>query len=204
MGTSGRRLMAGALVLAAGQAWGQVEWQSGVSEAAPMNGAQLSAALSNLSSMSTHGVVQFDRPILAFERAALGDAGLALLAPLGNNAYFASVSADARAGDITAAAPLASVQTIDLAWKWHPMLAAGNFPSYAVIENEPGNPDIAVYVAYHRDVDLDGAIMAAPEFGATVIDVLETVNGAVVHVPQSNLAAFAADDDVQWIEPVLP
>ena len=197
---------ASAVVLAAGQptALGQIEWRAGVHAPAPMDGASLQNAISALSATSSHGVAQFSRPVSGAERAALRDAGVSLLAPLGSNAYFVGVEAGARPLAAAQSAPLVSVEPVQLDWKWHPSLAAGQVPTWAVVRDQPGDPVVAVYVVYQRDVDAQGALMDAPAFGATIVDVLETINGAVLEIPFSRIAELAASDDVQWVEPALP
>lgn len=166
-----------------------------------------------------HIVVQFNSLPAAGERARLEADGVRLLEYLGSNAYFAVASASkpALAGTSLANAGGAIIP-IEPGHKLHPMLARGEFPAYARWANGtpqgrmqdtalPPQPSetAALYVVFHRDIDLLTAGAATiSNHGGKLRDLMPSINGAVVWLPSSQLAALAADDAVQWIEPPLP
>ena len=190
-------------VLGLGRADAQIEWRTGAAELAPQSMAAVGEAIAALDAGDAHGVVRFERALAPAERSALEAAGMKLLAPLGSNAYFVSFD-DAQAGEIVGAGPVASVQSIQLSWKLHPMLAAGEAPTWATVGSTGGDPIVAVYIVYHRDVNLMDATLDLPAFAGKTVDLIETINGAVVEMPFSLIDDLASTDDVQWIEPALP
>lgn len=157
-------------------------------------------------------VIRFHQTPTGPERAGLAGAGVTLLAPLGNGAYFArieaGVDADAIGGRLAGASP------IRVEHKVHErILTDGMLPPWAVLSTgrsddpsiTPANPLIAAYVVMHRDVDA-----ASPEMDAlltahngVVRDVVQSVNALVVEAPLAQIRRLAADDRVQWVEPPL-
>ncbi len=198
---------------AQGASPGPIEWKN---PAVPVKAAgSPQAVLANPA--PRHVVLQFAAPLAPGVRQQLEQDGVALLAYLGSNAYFASLSGNDKAADAAAAAGLAAAQEIDPAQKMHPRVAAGDWPEHALASlpavvlggsEEKGAPEVetaAVYVVFHGDVDpLKEGADAVARHGGLMKDVIASVNAAVVWVPAANAAALAAEDCVQWIEPVLP
>lgn len=88
--------------------------------------------------------------------------------------------------------------------KLHPLLREGAAPSWCVTGEGADGAVVTVLVALRRDVLLQEAFAASLRNGAAVVTQLSAVNALVVEVPASRLAALAAEDAVQWIEPPLP
>lgn len=152
-------------------------------------------------------VVQFSRPVGDDQREALAAAGVALLAPLGSNAFFARLSDDGvDAAGLGAVDALAAASAIRVEWKLHPALVLGAPPAHALVgETAADGPVVAAYLLFHPDVSLaaEGLPLMA-QYGALVRDTISVVNGVVIELPLSMVAALAAEDAVQWIEPPLP
>ena len=89
-------LVAGAALSCAASA--QVHWRSGADGAIPeMNALAIAETIDAVGLRAADSgdrrvVVQFKAPVGAAQRARLEEAGLTLLTPLGNNAWFASVT----------------------------------------------------------------------------------------------------------------
>ncbi|MHC4610382.1 MAG: S8 family serine peptidase, partial [Planctomycetota bacterium] len=178
-------------------------------EIARQSQAELADAIAELAGRAdaSHIVVQFDRPIGTAERTQLRAAGMNLLTYLGNQAFFASLAdGGVNVSDLSALPFLASVQSIERAWKLDPRIIAGDVPTWAVVaEDISGGQTVGVYVLFHGDVPLHTRATATAErHGARVRDVLESVNGVVIELPLSNIGALADEDAVQWIEWPLP
>ena len=121
---------------------------------------------------------------------------------MGDLAFFASVRpVAARAAGH---AWLTGVTPIDPAWKTHRDILAGNIPSWAV-RHEGKDEIVAVHVVFHADAP---AGVLAPQLlkrhNADLIGVIGSINAVVAHVPRAALGALILEDDVQWVEPVLP
>ena len=170
----------------------------------------------------THLVVQFSEPVTDEVRTKLEQSGVRLLDPLGENAFFAHADASRlNAVGLGEVKSLRGVSAVATEWKLHPMLIAGEVPMYAAVSKAPQmedgkpvsekdqelllNPTVGAYLKFHPDVNLaqDG-IALVQQYGATVRDVLETINGLVIELPYQTIAILAAEDKVQWIEPPLP
>ncbi|MEO0716544.1 MAG: hypothetical protein AAFY58_06090, partial [Planctomycetota bacterium] len=112
----------------------------------------------------TRVVVELGENPSAAQRDALRAAGVTLLSPLGNGAFFATVDRNAlRSRAATDAVPMTAVHGIDPAWKMDARLAAGrDAPRHSLVaETMPGradvteaNPIIGLYVLFHPDVQL--------------------------------------------------
>jgi subtilisin family serine protease len=147
------------------------------------------------------------------ERATLAEAGVTLLAPLGNGAYFARVGAGVDAAQ--AAGRLAGAMAVRPEYKMHERIQVdAELPQWAVLSTgrsddasiTPTNPLVAAYVVLHADVDaaspdMDGLLSA---HNGVVKDVVQSVNALVVEAPLDQIRRLAMDDRVQWIEPPLP
>ena len=188
---------------------GEVRWQSGATQLAPMQPAALQAALTELAARgdARHLVVQFDNPVTPGTHRSLQDGGLELLSYLGNNAFFAALSTDqADFEDLSAHANLSTVSPIERSWKQQRWLAEGHIADWAIVEkDDAGNHTVAVYVMFHQDVDLfEQGLELARKHQATVISELESINGLVLELPLNNVNALTDEDAVQWIEWPLP
>ncbi|MGE0481921.1 MAG: S8 family serine peptidase [Phycisphaerae bacterium] len=151
-------------------------------------------------------LVQFDAPVADETRAELTAAGVHLLNYVGDLAFFASLAPDADAAVIAKVATLTSINDIQTNWKLHPIFVAGETPPYSIVgQTANGEPIVGAYVVFHPDVDLDQQGMgAALAHNAVIRDTIRPVNGLVIELPRSAIAALAADGSVQWIEPPLP
>lgn len=204
------------LGLLAGQAVGMsIDWKNpaawapiGVERAEPVGVLQAASAAPTGSRV----IVRFDQTPTAAERATLQNAGLALLAPLGNGAYFARVEAGANADALSAR--VVEATGVRREHKLHPDLHTATPPAWSVLATRsaahPGisgaNPLVAAYVVLHADVDaLDAGINdLLTAHGGVIRDHAQSVNALVVEAPLDQLLRLADDDRVQWIEPPLP
>ncbi|NIA14118.1 MAG: S8 family serine peptidase [Nitrospiraceae bacterium] len=207
-------MLVGALLTAAPAAGQPIAWRSQAAKA----GVQVATVNEVLQeSRGRHAVVQFDAIPDDAHRARLAADGIMLLDYLGSQAFFASVakdgvaSKDARGLGVTWAAPVA------VEWKLHPMVASGSYPGYALFEAaglpaksrdgivEEGVTTAALYVIFHRDVDLFAEGEAAVlRHGGETRDYMASINAAVIWMPLAEVRAFAMEDAVQWLEPPLP
>lgn len=209
---------AGALL--SGAASAQVQWRNGADSAIPhMSAEQVRGALADLNARAADTaqrrvVVQFKAPVGDAQRARLRASGLTLLSPLGDNAFFASLSPVAGAVDAAAIAAeptLYSVRPVQAKWKLDPFLQADLVPEWAVVnvqemkgDGEGFEPVFGAYVTFHQDVDLNTEAAAlAARYGAVVRSVLAPINALVIEIPRSQVKPFAAEDAVMWVEPAL-
>ena len=151
-----------------------------------------------------HVVVQFARPLSESEKASVGAAGLRLLAPLGQNAWFASAGAATLDAGALERLPLAAALAPQRAWKLHPMLERGEVPTWTVVEDKGGMPTVGTYVMFHGDVARGEQDETILRHGGRVRDAVESVNGLVVELSFDALRALAEEDVVQYVEPALP
>jgi hypothetical protein len=155
---------------------------------------------------ATRVVVQFEAPLTATERADLAAAGVELLNYIGSGAYFAKVATAETAAPALAGASVRAVAPIQLEWKIAPELLRGDERPYAEVGTlRDGSKVVAAYVLFHRDVDLNrsGKSLALLH-EAAVRDVLESVNGLVIELPEDQIPLLASEPEVMWIEPPLP
>lgn len=218
-----RRLSA-ALALAAGgvlscAAHAQVHWKSGADPAIPeMSAIDIAESIADIGARAADSgarrvVVQFKAPVSDAQRARLEAAGLTLLAPLGDHAFFAAVTPVAgrlNADAIAAEPTLYSVRDVRREWKLDPFLEADMIPDWAVVnvserkDGEAFEPVFGAYVTFHKDVDLRTAGVAlAGRYGAKVVDFLPPINALVIEIPQSQVKPMAEEDAVQWLEPAI-
>ncbi|HNQ24761.1 MAG TPA: S8 family serine peptidase, partial [Phycisphaerae bacterium] len=199
----------GVVVGPAAAAGAPIPWRTGAVEVPWQTPAEITDALDSLASRASgdrHVVVQLDRPVDDGLRAALASDGLELLAYVGENSFFAAVTADRLdAAALGASEALAAVVEMQPAWKLHPLLVEGSVPAWSVVSgDESADPIAGAYVVFHEDVPLEAGITVAEQHGAVVRDILYTINGLVIELPRSAIAVLAAEDAVQWIEPPLP
>ena len=209
MAVAGMWIAVSALPMAAPvSAIAEIPWRSGHAATQTKTHDEIRTAIAELDSSadSRHIVVQFDRPLVRQQKAALDRSGLILLSYLGNNAYFASLPAqgvDAEA--VAQTRTLIDARAIERAWKLHPAIVANEYPPYALDSADPQNPRVAAYVQFHRDVDLTTTgVKTAQRHAAEVMDHMRSVNSLVIELPLAELLALADEDVVQWIEPALP
>ena len=189
---------------------GPIPWKAGRAAITPTGRMDVATALLDLVAERGEGrqhvVVQFNRPVDNTLRAELTANGMQLLDFLGQNAFFAAMDAGrvdvSRLGQVQS---LTGVANIKPAWKLHPTLNADRVPDWAIVQTtKDGSMIVAAYVVLHRDVDLDTGSAILRAQGANVRDVLESVRAIIIELPREDLAAVAALDFVQWVEPPLP
>jgi hypothetical protein len=196
-----------ALILCTSAGAGQVALKSAtieIAQSTPLNAASVLKSLTRTS--ARHAIVQFDSAVDANVRARLAAAGVELQGYLGEHVFFAGLQAGVNAAALAQIQSLAGAEAIQPDWKIHPMLAGGAAPDHALVgKDAQGQAMVAAYLLFHTDVNGEEAMNAAlPQHGVVVRDVLESINGAVIELPINNIAALAAEDVVQWIEPALP
>ena len=191
---------------------GSVPWRSGAADIPRLEPAQIETSLRSLATDARGAsvrriVVQFDRPVDDALRNRLAAGGMQLLSYVGENTFFASLATErADTAALANVAGLVGVTDVQPAWKLHPFLNNGGTPKWAQVGNtSDGTPIIGAYVLFHPDVDLEAeGVAIAQGYGANVRDVLESINGLVIELPQDVTLVLAGDDAVQWVEPALP
>ena len=206
-------LMAGmAIGLMAVQSFGEIPWRSTTDGGLPAQ-ASASQALQQLAAAGDgHVLLRFGGPVGPEVRQAVRAAGVELLSYVGDNAFFAAVSAERLdPAALEQVALLRGAQAIEREFKLHPMLARGEVPAWAVVGTTTAagsaQPEdvVGAYVIFHSDVTLDpDGIELCRLHGGDVRSRLSIVNGAVIELPYSQIEALVAEDAVQWIEPPLP
>ncbi len=201
-GTPGHRMAQGA----AGSV-GSIRWRSGAEASVSDLSGDAAERLRVLAQQpQRHVIVQFDRPVTGEVRAALFGAGVTLLSPLGEDAFFAVLSE--RGLDSLALAGVRSLVRalpVRVEHKLHPLLVGGGAPPHAIVGVDgQGGPLVAAYLVLHADVQLEEGLALMEERGVTVRDTVSVVNALVVELPLAGLPALASEDRVQWIEPPLP
>jgi hypothetical protein len=190
----------------AGSALGQVSWRSG-SPAPAFAAGETAGVLKTAASRAKYTVVHLRAPITEAGREELGRLGLTLLAPLGDNTFFASLRADARTSALAANSWLAGAALVKPEWKLDPRLQPGQpTPSWTIREGDrSADPLLALYITFFDDAPA-GAVadVILKNHGGAIVDVLNSINVAVVNLPRSQVAALAAEDQVQYVEPALP
>ena len=186
---------------------GQIQWRSGVlpnAEDLAGGAAQRIAELARRP--ERHVIVQLDQPLTSELRTALSAAGVTLLHSLGENAFFAALSAAGiDSNSLASLRPLVRAESIRLEHKLHPRLIGGGAPEHALLGIDGlGRTMVAAYVVFHPDVLLDAGVASMERLGVLVRDSVSLVNALVIELPLATLPAVAAEDGVQWIEPPLP
>lgn len=166
-----------------------------------------------------HAIVQFDRPVTDAQKARLAAAGLVLLDPLSDNAFFASVRpADLNAAPLDPSDLPSGVGDILPTHRLHPFLLAGEIPAWATVKRPVGeelsedeqiadatNPVVGTYVIFHPDVAVrPDMINVVESLGGRVRSQFQSINGLVIEIPYTQIAVLAGFDEVSWIEPPLP
>jgi subtilisin family serine protease len=205
-----------------------LRWSNGlVDRVDPMAAAQVRQTLAQLASRpdARRIRVTLDTPPTPAQRAALEQAGLHLLTPLGGTTYFASLASDANAGAISISG-VSTVGAIEATRKMHTDILGGQIRAWTIVGPTPevlrakhdsgvitleelrraeADPLVAAVVMLHRDADLgDEADRLTARFGLQVTSRIAPIHSLVVHAPASQLQSLAAEDAVMWIEPPLP
>ncbi|MEM7305269.1 MAG: S8 family serine peptidase [Planctomycetota bacterium] len=186
-----------------------IRWRTGATPAPRTDTLSTQAVLfDGLLIGERHYVLQLDEQATRKTRQTLAAAGVDLQTPLGGNAWFAAVRPmQLDPVRLAAVSKVIGIQRVQRDWKMHPLLAAGELPEYArVEESEPSNPTVAVYAVFHPDALVQGDVprQLVEKLEGRVMDTLETINGMVVELPLSRLGELADADVVQWLEPPLP
>ncbi|UCE60884.1 MAG: S8 family serine peptidase [Phycisphaerales bacterium] len=190
-----------------------IAWRSGAVDATQQSSLKVAEIIQAVAEKPnlTHLVVQFSEPVGPTDRAGLAAAGIDLLAYLGSNAFFASISADRL--DMEALSDsqlLVDARPIERLWKLHPLLVAEELPTWALRPAERASHEgkrlvVGAYVVFHQDVSLDTtAVQIAEAHEAAIRARVKSVHALVVDIPFVNIDALAREDVVQWIEPPLP
>lgn len=154
-------------------------------------------------------LLQFNAALDAPTRATLAAHGVTLLHYLGGHAYIAHVSASAAAltvETLPVLETLVAISPIAPAWKAAPNCTPDDVPEWAIVDDGPrGTRTVAMYILFQRDVDVLTTGLALLEGQDVVVrDVLTTINGAVIELRESQLAALTRLPEVLWVEPPLP
>lgn len=205
-----------------------IRWSNGmIDQVGAMSPAQVRQAVAQFAARPQARRVQItlNRPVTPADRAALRQAGIELLSPIGGTSYFASVSAGANP-DAVARSGVLSVRAIDPTRKMHADVLDGRVRAWTIVSEPPAkirakydegvisleelrkaeaDPMVATVVMFHRDADLAAdPDRVAAGVGGRVVSRVRSINAAVVHAPASRVQALAADDAVMWVEPPLP
>lgn len=189
----------------------EVRWKNGaISAPARMEPAELGRAMAELARRPAERrvVIHFDGPLQPDNRAALEASGVRLLSYLGGYAYFATLTPRLDAAGAAAVPGTKAIEPIEPLNKLHPDLAAGIARPWSIVSDPDESlavPRVAVYVLFHRDVDLASFSETTIEsYGGTVASEIKAVNGVVAHLSLDRVADLAADDRVMYVEPPLP
>ncbi len=146
-----------------------------------------------------HVLIQLDFIPRDQAKAAYAAQGLQLLAYVPDYAWIASVSADSP--DSALALPgvtwVGELTTDD---KLDPAINANQWNSW----NLAPSGTAAVYVAIHKDENLQTGRRLAEAHGGQVTGEVIGINLLMVEMPQGNIRALATEDAIQWIEPAAP
>jgi hypothetical protein len=203
-------LVAG-LALCVGAAQGQVWLKSSPDQLTTIGDANqaVGAQLAGLRSEFDRRIaVQLDVRADAATRELMAADGLELLSPIGNDAFFARLAANANVQTLAESKMIRGASAIDPSWKIDRKLLGNIYQLYNVSDpavTRDADPVVPVLVMLHADVRADA--MSVPKLlphAERVRGALETIPVFVAEVRQSKIAALAREDVVQWIAPALP
>jgi subtilisin family serine protease len=151
-------------------------------------------------------VVTLSGPADGTMRAALAEAGIVLVSPVGGGSYVARIDAARMARDVDRGAGMVgSVESITPAMRMHPMLSAGEVPAHAVVaEDAVLGRTVALAVQFHADAtdaEIDGVIAASGAIERSRAGVVRVVT---LEVQEVAIGVVGSADAVSWIEPVTP
>jgi hypothetical protein len=204
-------LSAGLVGISAMQAHGQVWLRSAPDQLTTIGDAaiDLRTQLEALQQPTDRRIaVQLDVRADDAVRETLAASGVTLLAPLGNDAFFARLAANADVGELANAKVIRSASAIDPSWKIDRKLLGNIYQLYNITDPavaRDADPIVPVLIMLHADAKADA--FAAPKIMPHAEQVrggLETIPVFVAEVRQSKIASLAREDIVQWIAPALP
>ena len=139
-------------------------------------------------------------------RAALAEAGVALVSPIGGSAYVGRIEpARIARGADRAADLIAFIGGITPVMRMHPALIAGDVPVHAVVADDAlVGRTLIVAVQFHADAtdaEIDAVVVAAGAIERSRAVGLPIVTMEMAEV---SIGVVASADAVSWIEPVLP
>ncbi len=184
-----------------------IVWKGSTTQLSRRSSAETATQLAAFANQGKrHILVQFERGLQKTEIESLKSSGLELLHPLGKHSYFAAIAPNSRTQQLAAFSALQFASPIDHKWKMHPRIEKNQIPKHAIVnDNNSENPRIALYALFFRDVPLIGeATKLVEKHGASIRDYLPSVNGMVVEIDRSKIAALSAEDALLWLEPPLP
>lgn len=194
-----------------------IQWQNQTMAQRPapaaMTSQQVAQAIQRITrdAVSKRIIVQFSAPMTPLDRQRLANAGVDILAPLGSNAFFATVHRDKlNTASVAAVTRLQLAQPIDPQAKLHNLIQQPQLPDYAIVsevataDGRSTEPLVALSILFHRDVTREQAALTAQQLGANIVSELQSVNALVIELPRSAIPALAEHDAVQWIELPLP
>lgn len=146
-----------------------------------------------------HALVQLDYLPSESDKQRLQASGLRLLSYIPERAWVASF--DAATLDRALTLPgVARIEVLTTQHKLAPAIAAGQFGSHSL--NAAGIANLVVQ--FHEDVTLDAGETLLRARGAEPHSRVPAINAFVVRLPRAAIADLAGEDEVKWIEPVLP
>lgn len=153
-----------------------------------------------------HCVVRMKRVAGALFKRDCTAAGLELQTPLGSGAYLALLGPGANAAELASFDAIEQVfalppeQKVDAAITQDLPAEWAAFPPDA-----DGEPRMAAYLLFHRDVDLDlKGYALVQQRGIEIVDELRTLNGLVILASASDVRALSAEEGVLFIERAIP
>ncbi len=148
-----------------------------------------------------HALVQLHEIPGESQRNELSRQGLELGAYVTGRAWITAIPLD-RATAVTHRPEVRSIEPWTADHKLHPRLAAGRISSWARDTEQPGW--VAVMVLLHGDVDLGRGPALAELAGGSAGNPVEGLHGMSMWLPEANLTALAAEEEVLWIEQIPP
>jgi hypothetical protein len=202
-------LVAGCALGAAGAASGQVWLRSSPGTLTTIGEGDVGVKLAELRGEGDVRIaVQLDARADDATREILAAGGMTLLSPLGNDAFFAKLDAKADVAMLAQSKLLRGVSAIDATWKIDRKLLGDIYSLYGVTDavlTRDADPVTPVMVMLHADLKADAAAAAVLKpFVERVRGSLESIPVIVAEMRQSQIAALAREDAVQWIAPALP
>jgi len=175
-----------------------------------MNRGVIAAELMNLSTIGAHDgihlLARFEKPLSNEVRDAFAADGITIQNALGQGTYIVHLdTARLNPKNVMAHANIKEIRTLEPVWKLHHSLAEGKIPHWTMPETKHSDPVVAVYVMFHKDVNLnDAAENLQLHYGAKIRSEVEVINTIVVELPYSYIEQIAEEDRVLYIEPALP
>ena len=151
-----------------------------------------------------HAVLQFSESLTESTRSTVRAAGVDLLEPIGNGAYYATIRHAAQPWLLATVPSLGYAAPVPPTSKLSEALI-GEAPEWARLgDPNTGENRVICIVLLHRDAEQDPAILQLQAAGARVHNRMSVLNAIVLDVPAAALEELTRIDAVQWIEPPLP